>query len=160
MEAQRGGVTHAGSPSLEVAGPGLIPRYAWPWDRPRAATLRVSSPGHSAGLSDGTDGAFQAQAGLSYVGGCDPCLSSCFLCPTLRCWLLGRGSESDDRGTVSCKRAYPWALHQDRNILAGGGLKKKLSSSPPQHGRPSNIEANNVSSSNIEHAQPQHEGLR
>lgn len=83
-------------------------------------------PGHSAGLSDRTDGAFQAWVGLDYAGGCDPYFSSCFLCPTLRCWLLGRGSGSDDRGTVSCRGAYPWALYQDRNILAARGLEKEV----------------------------------
>lgn len=44
-------------------------------------------------------------------------------------------------------------------FLPQGGLKK-LSSSPPQHGGPPNMEANNVGSSNIEHTHPQYEGLR
>lgn len=149
-------MTPARSPSLEMVGPGLISRCAH-----LPAMLRVSSPGHNAGLSDRTNGAFQAQVELGYVGGGDPCLSSFFLCLILRRhWFWGRGSGSDDRGRDSCRGVYPWALYQDRNIPATRGLEKELPSSPPQHGGPPNIKANNVVSSNIEHVHPQHEGLR
>lgn len=121
---------------------------------------RVSSPGHCAGLSDRTDGAFQAQGGLDYVGGCDPCLSS-FLCLTLRWhWLLGRGSGSDDGGRVSCRGASLWALYQDRNIPVMRGLERGALFQPPSTWRSPNMEASNVGSSNIEHTYPQHRGLR